>query len=77
MKFHQPAADLAWELLTIMLEPEVLAPVLHDYGYLPTQKSIGEGPYSKLLNSSIPYYEERVSLYQMHKIGLAYLNIQK
>jgi multiple sugar transport system substrate-binding protein len=54
--------DLAWELLTIMLEPEVLAPMLHDYGYLPTQKSIGEGPYSALLNSSIPYYEELVSM---------------
>jgi multiple sugar transport system substrate-binding protein len=54
--------DLAWELLTIMLEPEVLAPVLHEYGYLPTQQSIAEGPYSKLLNSSIPYYEELVSL---------------
>jgi multiple sugar transport system substrate-binding protein len=26
--------DLAWELLTIMLEPEVLAPMLHEYGYL-------------------------------------------
>jgi multiple sugar transport system substrate-binding protein len=54
--------DLAWELLTIMVEPEVLAPMLHEYGYLPTQKSIGEGPYSRLLNSSIPYYEELVSL---------------
>jgi multiple sugar transport system substrate-binding protein len=54
--------DLAWELLTIMLEPGVLAPMLHDYGYLPTQKSIGEGPYSALLNSSIPYYEELVSM---------------
>jgi multiple sugar transport system substrate-binding protein len=40
-----------------MLEPEVLAPMLHDYGYLRTQKSIGEGRYSALLNSSIPYYE--------------------
>jgi multiple sugar transport system substrate-binding protein len=54
--------DLAWELLTIMLEPEVLAPMLHDNGYLPTQKSIGEGRYSPLLNSSIPYYEELVSM---------------
>jgi multiple sugar transport system substrate-binding protein len=54
--------DLAWELFTIMLEPEVLAPMLHDYGYLPTQKSIGEGRYSALLNSSIPYYEELVSM---------------
>ena len=54
--------DLAWELLTIMLESEVLAPVLHEYGYLPTQKLIGESAYSRLLNSSIPYYEELVSL---------------
>jgi multiple sugar transport system substrate-binding protein len=54
--------DLAWELLTIMLEPKVLVPMLHDYGYLPTQKSIGEGRYSPLLNSSIPYYEELVSM---------------
>ena len=54
--------DLAWELLTIMLEPEVLAPMLYEHGYLPTQKSIGEGRYSPMLNSSIPYYEELVSL---------------
>ena len=41
--------DLAWELLTIMLEPEVLASMLHEYGYIPTQKSICEGRYSPLL----------------------------
>jgi multiple sugar transport system substrate-binding protein len=23
--------ELAWELLTVMLEPEVLAPMLHEY----------------------------------------------
>ena len=40
----------------------VLTPMLHDYGYLRTQKSIGEGHYSALLNSSIPYYEELVSM---------------
>ena len=28
--------DLAWELITIMLEPEILAPWLQQYGYLPT-----------------------------------------
>ena len=31
-----------------MLDPDTLAPMLHEFGYLPTQKSIGEGPYSKL-----------------------------
>ena len=40
----------------------VFTPMLHDYGYLRTQKSIGEGRYSALLNSSIPYYEELVSM---------------
>jgi multiple sugar transport system substrate-binding protein len=44
-----------------MLEPEVLAPMLHQYGYLPTQKSIGEGRYSTMRNFSIPYYEQLVS----------------
>jgi multiple sugar transport system substrate-binding protein len=63
--------DLAWELLTIMVEPEVLAPMLHEYGYLPTQKSIGEGPYSRLLNSSIPYYEELVSLIPDARVRLS------
>ena len=38
--------ELAWELITIMLEPEVLIPMLLQQGYLPTQKSIGEGVYS-------------------------------
>ena len=38
--------DLSWELLTIMLEPEVLSPMLEKEGYFPTQKPIAEGPYS-------------------------------
>jgi multiple sugar transport system substrate-binding protein len=54
--------DLAWELMTIMLKPEVLSPVLAKYGYLPTQMSIGEGAYSAPLRSSIPYYDELISL---------------
>jgi multiple sugar transport system substrate-binding protein len=54
--------ELAWELITIMLKPEILSPMLAKYGYLPTQVSIGEGPYSTGLRSSIPYYDELISL---------------
>ena len=59
--------ELAWELLTIMLEPEVLIPMLLQQGYLPTQKSIGEGPHSEKLKLTIPYYEELVSLISLGK----------
>jgi multiple sugar transport system substrate-binding protein len=54
--------DLAWELITIMLKPEILSPMLAKYGYLPTQISIGQGPYSAELRKSIPYYNELISL---------------
>jgi multiple sugar transport system substrate-binding protein len=54
--------DLAWELITIMLEPKILSPMLAKYGYLPTQVPIGEGPYSSELRKSIPYYDELISL---------------
>lgn len=54
--------ELTWELITIMLKPEILSPVLAKYGYLPTQVSIGEGPYSTGLRKSIPYYDELISL---------------
>ena len=59
--------ELAWELLTIMLEPKVLIPMLLQQGYLPTQKSIGEGLYSEKLKLTIPYYEELVSLISLGK----------
>jgi multiple sugar transport system substrate-binding protein len=54
--------DLAWELITIAAEPKILAPWLAKYGYLPTQVSIGEGSFSNILNQSIPYYNELVSM---------------
>jgi multiple sugar transport system substrate-binding protein len=54
--------ELAWELLTIMVQPDVLAPMLQKFGYLPTQKPIGEGVYSKQLNDTIPYYEDQISM---------------
>ncbi|MGI9012206.1 MAG: extracellular solute-binding protein [Nitrososphaeraceae archaeon] len=59
--------ELSWELITIMLEPDVLIPMLLQHGYLPTQKSIGEGPYSEKLKSTIPYYEELISLISLGK----------
>jgi multiple sugar transport system substrate-binding protein len=55
-------SDLAWELITILAEPEILGPFLQQYGYLPTQKTLGEGPASEPLKESIPYFEEMVSM---------------
>ena len=54
--------DLAWELITIMVEPEVLAPWLERYGYVPTQIPIGEDQYSQQLEQSNPYYREMISM---------------
>ena len=54
--------DLAWELITLAIEPKTLAPWLSKYGYLPTQISIGDGPYSAIPNQSIPYYNELISI---------------
>jgi multiple sugar transport system substrate-binding protein len=53
---------LSWELLTIMVQPDVLAPILANYAYLPTQKPIAEGTYSTQLNATIPYYKELISM---------------
>ena len=54
--------DLAWELVTTMVDPQVLTPMLQKEGYLPTQKPIGEGPYAANLTSTIPYYKEMISM---------------
>lgn len=53
---------LSWELLTIMVQPDVLAPMLEQYAYLPTQKPIAEGQYSGQLAKTIPYYKELISM---------------
>jgi multiple sugar transport system substrate-binding protein len=55
-------SDLAWELITIMAEPQVLSPFLQQFGFLPTQHTIGEGPSSQPLKESIPFFEEMVSM---------------
>jgi multiple sugar transport system substrate-binding protein len=49
-------------LIETMLEPQILSSMLAEYGYLPTQISIGEGPYSGELRKSIPYYDQLISL---------------
>src|ERR687894_9284 len=55
-------SDLAWELITIMAEPQILGPFLRDMGFLPTQHTLGEGPSSQPLKESIPFFEEMVSM---------------
>src|SRR5919107_5550844 len=55
-------SDLAWELITIMAQPEILGPFLQQYGYLPTQRPLGDGPASQPLRESIPYFEEMISM---------------
>ena len=54
--------DLAWEFLTILVEPRILAPYLAAHSNLPTQVSIGEGPYARDLNETTPYYDELISM---------------
>jgi multiple sugar transport system substrate-binding protein len=56
--------DLAWEFLTLMIEPNILAPMLEENGYLPTQLAIGEEPYLSDLDETIPYYKEMISMVQ-------------
>ena len=55
-------SELAWELITIMASPEILGPFIQEYGYLPTQRTLGEGPSSGPLKESIPYFEEMISM---------------
>jgi multiple sugar transport system substrate-binding protein len=55
---------LAWEFLALMLEPRILVSMLEENGYLPTQLTVGEGPYLSYLDSKVPYYEEMVSMVQ-------------
>ena len=53
---------LAWELLTIMLKPKILASYLAAHSNLPTQIPIGEGQYSGLINNTTPYYDKLIAL---------------
>ena len=58
--------DLAWELITLILQPKILAPFHQKYGLLPTQIPIGEGyPYSTQLNQTAPYYDQLISMLEL------------
>jgi multiple sugar transport system substrate-binding protein len=55
-------SDLAWELITIVAQPEILDLFLREMGLLPTQRTLGEGQFSEQSRESIPYFEEMVSM---------------
>ncbi|HEU4448142.1 MAG TPA: hypothetical protein VFR94_25960 [Nitrososphaeraceae archaeon] len=52
--------ELAWEFLTLMIEPKLLVPMLEKNGYLSTQLVIGEEPYLSELDETIPYYNQEL-----------------
>jgi multiple sugar transport system substrate-binding protein len=54
--------DLAWELITTILEPKILAPYLAAHANLPTQIPIGEGNFSQTANNTIPYYSQLIDM---------------
>jgi multiple sugar transport system substrate-binding protein len=55
--------DLTWKLITIIEEPEIMAPFHAKYGWLPTHiLPIGNGPYATDLNNKIPYFGELISM---------------
>jgi multiple sugar transport system substrate-binding protein len=56
--------DLAWELIKILLEPDVLSPWIATQGFIPTQITMGEGPSASAeqLRRSIPFFDEMVSM---------------
>ena len=60
--------ELAWELVTLMVEPKIITPFYEKYGLLPTQISIGDGEYSANLSKSIPYYDELISMLQLRGV---------
>jgi multiple sugar transport system substrate-binding protein len=57
--------DLAWELITTLLEPKILAPYLAAHANLPTQIPIGEGDYSQSANDTIPYYSQLIGMIEI------------
>ena len=63
-----PHKDLAWELVTIMVEPKILAPWLLKFGYLPTQSAIGEGYIDNSSLATFPYYQKMISMIPLGQV---------
>jgi multiple sugar transport system substrate-binding protein len=61
--------DTAWEIIELMLEPEILSPWLAKQGFLPTQTTLGQGanPYADQLRRSIPFYDDMISMIPIGK----------
>ena len=56
--------DLAWEVIELMLDPEILSPWLAKQGFLPTQTTLGQdtNSYADHLRKSIPFYDDMISM---------------
>jgi multiple sugar transport system substrate-binding protein len=56
--------NIAWEIIEVMLEPEILSPWLAKQGFLPTQTTLGQdtNPYADHLRKSIPFYDDMISM---------------
>jgi multiple sugar transport system substrate-binding protein len=56
--------NIAWEIIELMLEPEILSPWLAKQGFLPTQITLGQdtNPYADHLRKSIPFYDDMISM---------------
>ena len=70
--------DLAWELIKIILEPDVLSPWIATQGFIPTQISMGEGPgaSTEQLRKSIPFLVDGFNDSSKAKLGLALQSMQ-
>ena len=54
--------ELAWDLITEMLNPQVLGPWIRKYGYLPTQIPLGQGLMLNRSSADLPYYDTLISM---------------
>jgi multiple sugar transport system substrate-binding protein len=56
--------NIAWEIIELMLEPEILSPWLAKQGFLPTQITLGQdtNSYADHLRKSIPFYDDMISM---------------
>jgi len=50
--------EISWEFIKCMLDPDILTPVLAEFGYLPTNKEIAEEPYASQLGQNIAFWSE-------------------
>jgi len=56
--------NIAWEIIELMLKPEILSPWLAKQGFLPTQITLGQdtNSYADHLRKSIPFYDDMISM---------------